>query len=66
MGQNSETEYKQELKPLGKVVRFLAWFSFILALIFLFTGLTLLSNIFFVVWIISGILSWAYKLKKYK
>ena len=58
----NETEY-QYLTPLGKFVKFLSWFTFIPMIILYFLGYSVIVDILFIVWLISGILVWIIKIK---
>lgn len=63
MKKENYKESYQKLTPLGKIIRFLANFLLIPALLFYFTDNIDLANFLFVVWIISGILTWIAKIK---
>jgi len=52
----------QNLTPIGKLVKFLSWFTFIPMIILFFLGYSVLADILFFVWLISGILAWIVKI----
>ena len=47
---------------LGAIIGILARTGFIIAFILYLTGYIIWADIFFVIWIITGILAWIYKL----
>jgi len=50
------------LTLLGKLVRFLSWFTFIPMVILFFLGYSILADVLFMIWLVSGILAWIVKI----